>query len=198
MACLKHPLRKRKDCPDCIDERKSEYAPIPKPKSVQKELVVPTIKDIIKATKKAKPIKSTISEMVKVEPTPQPVELNKSMKEEIADYIKKEIRKAVAQHLSDVLTEEALSQAKATADVAFQTALVNFQTKIKPIANIQYEHLTIPVSTFNMNLLAKLQIEGWGYRDMLRGETARISGCKGDSVILVRVKNEKWPKVPQY
>lgn len=80
----------------------------------------------------------------------------------------------------------------------FDSLFKEFKLSIKDLLTIKYEHINVPLRLFNMKLLNSLEKDGWGYKDIYRGELAKTAGLKEDSVVLIRVKSDKWPEKPKF
>lgn len=198
--CEKHPIRKRwKDCPDCqreaaeanntpnvtttINKEDDGFeAPISKPKIAIQESVI--VKEKPKEEVKKKVKDNTNKEIIK------------DVDNELLPIIKKEINKLTPTLLDEYINEEFKDKINKIVSDIYKKAYEKFISEIKSVSHLQYEHLALPMSYFNLTLMNKLQKEGWGFKEILRGDAARISGFKVDSVIFVRIKNEKWPKAP--
>jgi len=199
MACTKHPIRKRKDCPDCVGEINDSG-------TSKKEVVIKN--DPVKEIQKDKP-KEKRGKLVKVEepirlpmlqstPSPQiaggcilpPMATASLSLEDVKGYIDKQLKAGIK-----TLIE---SEARETIASMVETAIKSYGYKLKEMAEIKQEHLFVPLSKFNMALWNKLEKDGWGYRDCFKGEIAKVSGHTTDVVVLVRYQNPKWPKKPEF
>ena len=193
MICMKHPLRKRKDCPSCITESGTTFS--------EETVIKPEIIKKPKQIKKAKvtiPKKEEPIEIIEIKKEETPIDLNKILKDEISDFIRKEVKKAVALFTEELISEEARESAKKVANEAMDKAAESYKWKVKELSDISYEHLAIPLGVFRVSLLDKLSSEGWKMIQTITGECAKVSGYKTDVILFSRVKNQKWPKAPQY
>lgn len=193
MECKKHPLRKRKDCPDCQAEAVQAKPIVVKPKPAE---TAKSLKDVI-APKKAKPKEDTV-EIIEIKKEEAPIELGKSLKDDISEYIRKEVKKTVVAITEELISQEAREAAKRVASEAMERAIESYKWKVKELSDVQHEHLAVPLSSFRMTMLDKLSSEGWKMVQSFTGEVAKVSGYRCDVVIFSRVKNPKWPKAPEY
>lgn len=81
---------------------------------------------------------------------------------------------------------------------SFDKCYKEFEYKIKSLSDIKYEHLDVPLRIFNTSLLNKLEKEGWCYKELLRGDIAKMCAYKEDVVVLVRIVSHKWPPKPNF
>jgi hypothetical protein len=172
-------------------------APVPKPKETI-PVVTKSLKDVI-AAKKVKPKEEKVIEIIEFKkPDDTITELNKALKEEIVDFIRKEAKKVVAMMTEELISEEARASAKRVATEALEKAAESYKWKVKELSDVSYEHLSIPLGAFRSSMLDKLGHEGWKMITMFTGECAKVSGYKTDVVLFTRVKSEKWPKAPEF
>lgn len=224
-VCKTHPLRKRPNsCPDCKRELEEKQNKPPEEVIIKdtgnesNKEINPAVEKILKPNSAIteddntpnlpKPRKIVIEESVKPKEVTEEVKVKKKSKEsinkeiikdidnEILPIIKKEINKLTPNLLDEYINEEFKDKIDKIVSDIYKKAYDKFISEIKSISHVQYEHLTLPMSYFNLTLMNKLQKDGWGFKEILRGDAAKISGFKVDSVIFVRVKNEKWSKAP--
>ncbi len=200
MECKKHPLRKRKDCPQCQGETSSsseQIEPIRVALVPNKEPVVTkSLKDVV-AAKKSKVVEApTIIEFTK--PENEAVELNKALKDEIIEFIRKEVKKTVALVTEELISEEARASAKRVANEAMDKAIESYRFRVKELSEVKYENIAIPLNQFRVAMMDKLTNEGWKMGQTFTGEVAKVSLFKTDVVIFTRVMNDKWPKAPEF
>lgn len=122
----------------------------------------------------------------------------KDVDKELIPIIRKEIDKLTPNLLQEFITDELREKINEVVKDIFDKAVTKFKNEIKSFSNIQYEHLNVPLNYFNISLMDKLQKEGWGFKEILKGDAAKISGFKTDTVLFVRVKNDKWPEMPTF
>ena len=222
-TCVAHPLRKRPTtCPDCARELAQKQNK-PAEEVIKVDTVNVTSSDIEQATEQiSKPeliIKESISnapirkkiiqeesvkpkekvkEDVKVEVKKNLTikDISKIADEELLPVIKKEVKKLTPTLLDEFVDDEFKLKIKEVVQKMFDTALEKFRIETKSLSKVQYEHLNVPISYFNIDLLNRLQKEGWCFKEMLRGDLVKICGLKGESVIFTRVKSNEWPKAP--
>jgi hypothetical protein len=165
-----------------------------------KQPVVPvatkSLKDVV-AAKKPKVVEPpTIIEFKK--PEDSAIELNKALKDEIIEFIRKEVKKAVALVTEELISEEARASAKRVANEAMDKAIESYKFKIKELSEVKHENIAIPLSQFRVAMMDKLSREGWKMGQTFTGEVAKVSLFKTDVVIFTRVMNDKWPKAPEF
>jgi hypothetical protein len=164
MACEKHKVRKRKDCPDCQAEQGVEEAPVKaKAKLVPSDIqvaAVGTLQDMETAI--------VIAEKLLEEPDVE-VDLD-----EYRDFKNQELKKEV--------------------DVLVQKKLKEVEKEINRMLAIRHEALDIPLAKFNMKVMDSLLADGWKLIAFLTKDLAKLSGLKEDSVMMQRVKCDTWKK----
>ena len=155
-VCTKHPIRKRKTCPDCQKELKEASSQSNNTSIISKE-----------------EMEDNIINQLREEIVEDKIDYDKLFLK-VEDLIKNNIKECYSKYQKE------------------------FEYKIRDLAELQYEHLEIPLKLFNNKLLYKLEKEGWGYKELFRGECARISAFKEDTVLLIRIKSNKWPHKPDF
>lgn len=207
MTCTKHPIRRRPDCPDCFPTDKVQTS-----REALAELDTNCEEEelVIKCERKKKKISPELlaaaeaklaerkREMLEAKIKPKAPEVEIETKDLTREYISKEVRKALNVFIGETVTDELKAKAKADVEKVFSQALESFMARIRPLSDVQYEHLDIPFDSFNVALMYKLEKEGWCYKDVYRGSCAVASGFKEDTVIMTRVKNSKWPAKPDF
>lgn len=170
MACTKHPLRKRKDCPDC-----------------QAELAAPTEKTSREMLAEISSMEKEVDEMVIKAPRKQ------REKKAVEEKVEVVINTSVPE-VEEEIPIDKLSLFQESVNKIVENALNDFKRKIKDLTEIRYEWLDLPYSLFSVKVLDRTHSDGWRLVDFYKGECAKVSGFKGDVVLLSRVVSDKWKK----
>ena len=135
MACSKHPLRKRKECPECqglkpnLDIKEREFSKQSKPITIGNKK---TINEIPNPEITIKHFVHKEPEIIEPEITLKEV---KSEGDKIANYIDKIINDRIG----------------------------NIKRELASFSSIRWEHLIVPSSVFNTDLMLKLEKDGWSF-----------------------------------
>lgn len=213
MACTKHPIRKRKDCPECYPGLKQDEV-------INKTITEIPIKEHIDKTiineKRAKKVIEDIkSKDNKVLITSTPTgdnpfyeEFKKATKKEKPeiklifdestpfmkeqyDYInewQKVMSEAIAFKKEIESIDKYFNDKKEEFNKYIEDGLKKYQKEIDKLSKLKYERQVIPVSKMSTALLDKMA--EWSLKCLLTGDCAKISGFKEDVFIMERVNNE--------
>ena len=168
--CKRHPLRKRKDCPECQGI---------KPDMEVKEREIPKNFNSIKVGNK-KPVNEipnpeiTIKHFVHKEPEVIESEVTvkevKSEGDKIANYIDKIINDRIG----------------------------NIKKELAGLSSIRWEHLIVPSMKFNVNLLIELEEQGWAYCNTLISTKEHQYGFEGSCAIFKRIISKNNKPIPNH
>lgn len=192
MSCQKHKQRKRKGCSVCYPVHIEDPPSIADVKKQNKKI---NDRIVIKPKKEALVSKSSDIEEI---PISSPEVTFESLKDQISDFIRKEVKKVVATITEELISEEARAAAKRVANEAMEKAIESYKYKAKEFSDVKHEHLAIPLGLFRVAMFDKLSQEGWKMVQTFTGEVAKVSQFKTDVVIFTRVKSDKWPKAPEF
>lgn len=167
MACEKHPIRKRKECPDCQVELNSPKGILDDPRIIDKVKKQEVILNNIKEKKKIQEDKVII--------TSTPIGENEFYKE----FIKSYINESLSQIPEDI---------KSSIDLYFEERLKKIKQEINSITTVKYEYKFVPEASFRISDLDTEAKNGWRFKEILRGDIIKTYGLKEPSVLFERIK----------
>lgn len=176
-VCAKHPVRKRKDCPDCMAELNSPVGILDDPRIIAKvkevEKTLTVIKDIKAEEVIVKAETSSLDNILTVE---------KLIEEPEVEMDLEEYRNIRGQELKDQV------------DLLVKKKLKDVEKEINKMLSVKHECLDVPLCKFNMKVLESLLADGWKLITFLTKDVAKASGFKEDIVLLQRIKCDSWKK----
>ena len=187
--CEKHKQRKRKDCPDCAREL-GIFPELPKltPEAIAQLETAVCPPEAIELVKKAAKVAVNRYDLKGSVIQDELMAARQALVDDtVMDIPKVDSPKVEERKYIRVLIEAEIEK-----------ALLKIKQELKELQHISWEHLDIPLSFFNIELMHVLGGEGWCYKDTYRGDIAKASGCKEDTVIMTRIQNPSRPAKPDF
>jgi polyhydroxyalkanoate synthesis regulator phasin len=187
MGCTKHPQRKRADCLECYPPR----------------LVMPVVEkveEVKQPTKKGKISK----EMAEAATKKMIDESHRAAEKKLEEKYEAKISKVVYKPSVTITSSEDIdreirievSRVREYVDHIFAQALDKVRQEVNQIKQIRWEHASIPLTVFNIELMTAVQTDGWKLIDMMRNAKQYGYPDQPDYAVLQRVvkpDNEPLP-----
>jgi hypothetical protein len=169
MSCSKHPVRKRKDCPECFPDIEN--------------LIADTTKELEEISEEVEKIEEVVINKAapEIEVVPDPI-----LEQEV-----KFVEAPAAFDLDGYLEFKEKEYLKKIND-AFAIKFKEMQKEVSHLLKIKYDHIDIPLTVFNMKVMDTLSRDGWKLVHILTKEVAKVSGLREDSAVMQRVVSAEW------
>lgn len=120
------------------------------------------------------------------------------LEDPILDITKEEVVTAIDPPIIAKARFDEKEYIQALVEKELKLAIAKIKGEINELKNIQWEHLHVSLSTFNLALLFALEKEGWKYCEMVR-DGKRFGYIEdGEFVILQRIKNNNNVAKPDF
>lgn len=190
MTCSKHPQRKRADCPDCFP---------PKITEVIKESSGRVVKD---PAKKSKIPKAVVQQAVAKVTAEREEATKKRLEERYENKVSKTVYKPNVP-ISPIEEQDReiridIARIREYVDTVFAQALEKVKIEINAVKNIRWEHMNIPLTLFNIDLLMAIGTDGWKLVDLMRNPKQYGYPDVPDYAIIQRVVKPDNSPLPDF
>lgn len=180
MGCTKHPQRRKADCPEC-----------------HVRVVIPKVEDVqpVKKKKFSKEIVQSAVDKVRSDKELENIDkLEKKFENKLENTVYKPKIPLTCMEDVDREVRIEVSKIREYIDGIFAQALEKVKQDINQIKHIRWEHASIPLTIFNIDLMLAIQQDGWKLIEFMKNAKQYGYPDQPDYAVVQRItKPENTP-----